>query len=227
MRAVHTSIATPVKVLVAVCAPLLSAVAARGETVNISNLVVFYTNQSASGAQGSVEFDIRFSSFDGPSTSYDAFSAQMEINQIVRGGPAVFTLDTVATENTSAVPEYWLPDPAPTDPLASTQNGEFRFRDRISLSASPVTPSVGDVLAHYVVGFDVGPGGFGAYQVSMGSPDSNFFSRSILPPTLNTLEPSPNKEDIFALVAPEPTSGLLVLFGGTMLLRRRRRRCRA
>lgn len=225
MRLVHTSVATPIRVLVAVCAPLLSAVAAHGETVNIRNLMVFYASQSASGAHGRIEFNLRFASFDGPVTSYNAFSAQMMINQVVRGAPAVFTLDTTATGDTSVIPEYWLPSTALTFPLASTQDGEFRFRDVISLSFPSVTPSMGDVLAHYVIGFDVGPGGFGTYQIGMGSATANFFARSLLPPTLNSLAPD-SDEDTFMLVAPEPTSGLLVLLGGTMLLRRRRRRSR-
>lgn len=224
MRMVHTSVATPIGVLVAVCAPLFSAVAAHGETVSISDMMVFYTSQSASGAQGTIEFNLRFASFDGPATSYDAFSAQMTINQVVRSVPAVFTLNTTATGDTSSIaPEYWLPSSG-TDPLASTQRGEFRFRDRISLSASSVTPSASNVLAHYVIGFVVDASGFGTYRVGMGSAASNFFARSILPPTLNTLTPDTN-EDTFMLVAPEPTSGLLVLLGSTMLLRRRRRRC--
>ena len=109
--------------------------------------------------------------------------------------------------------------------VKASKDGEFRFRDFVSLSFPSVTPSMGDVLAHYVIGFDVGPGGFGTYRVGMGSAASNFFARSILPPTLNTLTPDTN-EDTFMLVAPEPTSGLLVLLGGTVLLRRRRRRCR-
>lgn len=222
MRLVHTSVATPIRVLVAVCAPLLSAVAAQGETVNIRDLMVFYASQSASGAQGTIEFNLRFASFDGSPASYDAFSAQMMINRIVRGAPAVFTLDTTATGATPIVAEYWLPSSG-TDPLATNQDGEFRFRDRISLSAPPVTPSTGDVLAHYVIGFDVSPGGFGTYRIGMGSATSNFFARSILPPTLNTITPDAS-EDTFVLT-PEPTSGLLVLLGGTMLLRRRRRRC--
>lgn|GEM_PF-2464215 len=225
MRLVHTSVATPIKVLVAVCAPLFFIAVAQGETVKIRDLMVFYTSQSASGAQGTIEFNLRFDSFNGPATSYDAFSAQVAINQVVRGAPAVFTLDTAATGNTSVVPEYWLPSAGPTDPLASTQSGEFRFRDRISLSASPVTPSMDDVLAHYVIGFTTGPAGFGTYRVAMGDATSNFFSRSILPPTLNTITPDSN-EDTFVLMAPEPTSGLLILFGGTALLRKRRRRCR-
>jgi len=137
MRIVHTNVATPIKVLVAVCAPLLSAVAAQGATVNVRDLLVIYTSQSASGAQGTIEFNLRFGSFDGPVTSYDAFSAQLMINRVVRGAPAAFTLDTAATGNTSIVPEYWLPSSGSTDPLASTQAGEFRFRDRISLSAAP------------------------------------------------------------------------------------------
>ena len=49
MRLVHTSVATLIRVLVALCAPLLSAVAAQGETVNIRDLMVSYTSQSASG----------------------------------------------------------------------------------------------------------------------------------------------------------------------------------
>ena len=57
MRLVHTSVATPVSVLVAVCAPLFSAVAAQGEAVSISDLMVSYTSQSASGAQGTIEDD--------------------------------------------------------------------------------------------------------------------------------------------------------------------------
>ena len=111
-----------------------------------------------------------------------------------------------------------------TTPLASTQGGEFRFTDGISPPppVTPITPSTGDVLAHYVIGFDVGADGFGTYRVGMGSAASNFFSRSIFTPTLNTIDPEPN-EGTFILV-PEPTSGVLVLLGVTMLLRRRQRR---
>ena len=225
MRLVHTGIATPIRVMVAVCAPLCSAAAVQGETFNIRDLMVFYTSQSAGGAQGTIEFILRFASFDGPATNYDSFSAQLMINQLVRGAPSIFTLDATATGDTSSIgPEYWLPS-AGTDPLASTQDGELRFRDRVSLAAPPNTPSTDEILAHYVIGFNVGPGGFGSYRIAMGSATSNFFARSILPPTLNTLVPDSN-EDTFMLVAPEPASALLVLLGGTMLLRRNRRRSR-
>ena len=163
MRFARQSLTAPLGVLVGCGALLLPTVAARGATLGVSDLMVFYANQSPAGADGHIEFNLRFESFNGPQANYDTFSAQVTVNQILRSVPAAFTLNTMMTEDTAAIAEYWLPDPAAGDPLASTQGGEFRFRDRISLASQAVTPEPGDVVAHFVIGFNVGPTGFGTY----------------------------------------------------------------
>lgn len=190
---------------------------AKGARLDVEDLVVFYNNATPDAAKGRIEFNLRYRSVN-QSLSYDLFTAQVMVSRVLMGDSATFTLDSLATQKTAAIgSDYWIPN-APTGfEVASTQNGEFRFRDR-TLPSSPIKPVSGNILAHYVIHFQVGSSGFGEYQIHAGTAVANFFSFFAVNRFPNTITP------LSFMLVPEPASGLLVLFAGALALTRKRRR---
>lgn len=202
-----------------VCAMAAMPIRANAATLNIDDLWI--SMSAARGTtSGTIEFNLRFDSFNGGPMGYDFFSTQIMVQKIVMGLQATFTLNEFSTENTALIgPDYWLPSPATGNENASTQVGgtEYRFSDFVSISQS-FTPSQGDVLSHFVIDFDAtSPDQLGGYRISMGVPDSNFFSDNLVNMEPNTIVP------LDFMLVPEPSTGLLFLFGGGLFAWRRRR----
>ncbi len=224
MRSRSARLSTRLVATLLLCALITAPSTARAAELDITDLMINYESQTATSAQGYVEFNLRFACFNNGPTMFDLFSAQVSLAKALPGAAAAFALDEFTTEDTAAIgPDYWLPNAPTGNEVASTQGPqEFRFRDLTSPS-SPVMPEQDDIVAHFVIDFDIASGNqFGDYQIVSGSPASNFFSLGplIFNVEFNTIAPT-----AFTLLPiPEPASGLLCLAAGALLLTRRPRR---
>ncbi len=206
------------------CIVLSAPSNARAAQLDITDLMVIYDAQTETTAQGHVEFNLRFASFNNGPSMFDLFSAQVTLAKVPPGAAAAFALDEFATEDTAAIgPEYWLPDAPTGNEVASTQGpAEFRFRD-LAPAGMPAMPEESDIVAHFVIDFDVvSADQFGGYQVGPGALPSNFFG---LGPLIILLEFNTLTTEEFAILPiPEPASGLLCLAAAGLVLARRQRR---
>ncbi|MCG8404497.1 MAG: hypothetical protein MI923_04780 [Phycisphaerales bacterium] len=209
-----------VLVLLAFLVPTYVTSEAKAARLSVEDLMVFYDTIGPASAEGRIEFNLRHGPRGGgPPLAYDLFVAQVMISKALMGNSASFTLNTFATQDTAAIgPSYWLPNSPTGFQVASTHGGEFRFRDRTTPSA-PIAPEERDVLARFVIDFQVNSvDEFGEYTVHAGSSSANFFGFFILNSYPNVISP------LNFILIPEPASGLFFLMAGSLILRHRRRR---
>lgn len=186
--------------------------------LNVSDLMVSYSTQSATEASGSISFNLRIASLGGNIGGYDLFSSQVLVSRMGLGETGKFHLDEAATEATGSIGgDYWLSGPPTGFQNSSTIGSEFRFTDFVSVSQN-MTPDVGDIVAHFVIDFDVQSAAqFGTYQVAIGNTNFNYFNSDFVNRFDNTI----NSVAFELLPVPEPAT-LLPLLGMLLLLRRRR-----
>ncbi|MFQ5502524.1 MAG: PEP-CTERM sorting domain-containing protein [Phycisphaerae bacterium] len=197
------------------CALAMSTTGARGAILTVEDVMPIFTTQTPTSAIGTLEFNLKFITFNGPPVEYDFFSSQMTVSRILGAPSGIFTLDEVSTEDTGPITPYWLPSPPTNFQNASTQGNEFRFSDFVSISQGHM-PATGDILAHYVINFDISSAQFGEYEIGAGDPAFNLFRSDLVNPFPNTITPGT------ITLIPEPSTGLMFCFVAVTLLRRRR-----
>ncbi len=191
----------------------LPAARARAATLMVEVGMPIFTTQTPTGATGTLEFNLKF--FSGPPVEYDFFSSQMTVSRILGAPSGIFTLNEVLTEDTGTIIPYWLPNPPTNFQNASTQGNEFRFSDFVSISQGYM-PATGEILAHYVIDFDISSAQFGDYEIGAGDPAFNLFNSGLINPVPNTITPAT------VTLIPEPSTSLFFCMVAVTLLRRRR-----
>ncbi len=220
MRACTQRIAGPLSAAVMLCALALTAQPTQAATLDIADLVMAYDVHTPTSAKGTIQFNLRFNSLSGDLGGYDFFSTQLMFAKLFGGSSATFVLNEAVTEDTAAIgPAYWLAGAPTLNQNASTQSGEYRFSDFVSI-AQAVTPSGGDVVARFAFDFEISaPDQFGQYQIAQSIVGPNYFKSDLVNTFDNTTAPL-----TFQILVPEPASGLMVcLVGGVLLTARRRR----
>lgn len=220
MRASTQRINTPRSIAVVFCALSMTAIPVRAATLDIADLVADYNVHSATSAKGTIEFNVRFNSLSGDLGGYDFFSTQLMLTKLFGGSSATLMLNEPMTEDTASIgPAYWLSGAPTSNENASTQAGEYRFSDFVSI-AQAITPSPGDIVAHFVVGFEINSADqFGEYEIAQSVNGPNYFKSDIVNTFVNTTAPA-----TFEILLPEPASGLMLCLAGAAVVSVRRRR---
>lgn len=219
MFSIANSMKRPLAAASFLCALLAFAPSANSAVLTVEDLIISYSTHTATTATGSIQFNLRFASLSGDPGGYDSFSSQLIVSK--GGSNGAFALDEAYGENTSAAGgSYWLPTAPTNNQNASTQSGQFRFRDFVGTSFA-YTPTPGKILARYKIDFNVTSAAqFGTYDIAEGNQNNNYFKSDIVNTYLNKICGVK-----FKLVPlPEPTTGMMVLIGGVVAMRRRQRR---